>query len=178
MSKNAIIILVAGTIFIILFSWFVSIKEKRYHGIYRFFSFESILLLVLLNYPIWFNDFFSVRQLFASLLLLLSVYLAFVGFYVLVKKGKPSQNFENTSRLVTTNIYKYIRHPLYASLLYFGLGAYLKNPTNPTVIILVLIDIIGIILCSKEEEKEMTRKFGQEYREYMKNSKMFIPFVF
>ena len=42
--------LITGTLVIIVFSWFLSIRHKRYHGIPRFFAFESIYLLVLINY--------------------------------------------------------------------------------------------------------------------------------
>jgi hypothetical protein len=50
------IILIGGTVLIILFSWFLSIKYERYHGIARFFAFESVFLLALLNIRIWFVD--------------------------------------------------------------------------------------------------------------------------
>ncbi len=48
-------LLAAGTIIILLISWFLSVKHKRYHGIPRFFSFESIFILMLLNYGVWFE---------------------------------------------------------------------------------------------------------------------------
>jgi hypothetical protein len=41
--------LLIGSIVILFFSWFYSIKKKRYHGIPRFFAFESIYILILLN---------------------------------------------------------------------------------------------------------------------------------
>ena len=56
------LIIIAGTILIILFSWFLSVKYKRYHGIARFFAFESVFILVLLNIKVWFvNPFSSFR---------------------------------------------------------------------------------------------------------------------
>jgi protein-S-isoprenylcysteine O-methyltransferase Ste14 len=107
---------ITGTIFIILFSWFLSIRYKRYHGIARFFAFESVFILVLLNYKVWFIDPFSLSQILSWILLFLSIYVVITGYLLLKRDGKPDNNFENTSMLVKSGIYGYIRHPLYLSI--------------------------------------------------------------
>src|SRR5512141_380216 len=98
-------ILAGGTLFIILFSWFLSIKYKRYHGIARFFAFESVFILLLLNVRVWFNDPFSFTQIISWILLIISLYVVFSGYLLLKREGKPSVNFENTSLLVTSGVY-------------------------------------------------------------------------
>jgi protein-S-isoprenylcysteine O-methyltransferase Ste14 len=163
MNLPAVII---GTIFIILFSWFLSIKYKRYHGIARFFAFESVFILVLMNYKIWFTDPFSPHQIISWILLFLSVYVVITGYLLLKRKGKPDSNFENTSVLVKSGIYGYIRHPLYLSIFLLGTG-----------IVLGIINLVAIYFTARIEENEMIRKFGDEYRDYMKETKMFIPFI-
>jgi protein-S-isoprenylcysteine O-methyltransferase Ste14 len=169
-------ILISGTILIILFSWFLSIKHKRYHGIARFFSFESIFIIVLLNHNIWFIDPFSPVQIISWLLLLLSVYIAVTGFLLLKKIGKPDANFENTSVLVRKGLYKYIRHPLYLSLFLLGTGAMMKDTGLPQLI-LGLVNLLAVFITSKIEEKEMTVRFGKDYKEYIRETKMFIPYI-
>jgi protein-S-isoprenylcysteine O-methyltransferase Ste14 len=169
-------ILISGTILIILFSWFLSIKHKRYHGIARFFSFESIFIIVLLNHNIWFIDPFSPVQIISWLLLLLSVYIAVTGFLLLKKIGKPDANFENTSVLVRKGLYKYIRHPLYLSLFLLGTGAMMKDTGLPQLI-LGLVNLLAVFITSKIEEKEMTVRFGKDYEEYIRETKMFIPYI-
>lgn len=84
---------------------------------------------------------------------------------------------EDTSSLITTGFYKYIRHPLYLSLILLGFGVLAKNP-GLIQWIFALINFIALILTAKVEEKEMILKFGNDYKEYMKKSKMFIPFIF
>jgi protein-S-isoprenylcysteine O-methyltransferase Ste14 len=170
-------ILIAGTGIIILFSWFLTIKHKRYHGIARFFSFESIFILVLLNQNIWFINLFSTLQIISWFLFLLSVYIAVAGFLLLKKIGKPDANFENTSVLVKENIYKYIRHPLYLSLFLLGTGVMIKNP-GPAQFIFGFVNLVALYITARMEEKEMISRFGKEYQEYMKETKMFIPFIF
>ncbi len=168
--------LLIGTVIIILFSWSFSIKHKRYHGIPRFFAFESIYLLVLLNINVWFHDPFSLNQIISWILLILSAYFALAGFFLLKRKGKSSQSFENTTVLVKSGVYSLIRHPLYFSLFLLGTGILMKDPT-PFGLALGGINLVAVWLTSLTEEKEMIDRFGEPYKEYMKETKMFIPFI-
>lgn len=168
--------LITGTVVILLFSWFLSIRYKRYHGIARFFAFESIFILFLMNYKVWFDDPFSLLQVISWILLILSLYAVITGFLLLKRKGKPSANFENTSLLVRSGIYGYIRHPLYLSVFLLGTGIMLKDP-HPVQLVLGFINLVAIWITSRIEEKEMIAKFGEEYKIYMKETKMFIPFI-
>jgi protein-S-isoprenylcysteine O-methyltransferase Ste14 len=172
-----IYVLIAGTVFIILFSWFLSIKHKRYHGISRFFAFESVFILFLLNYRVWFTDPFSPIHILSWLLLIFSIYPVTAGFILLKSEGKPDSNFENTSVLVKSGIYRYIRHPLYLSIFLLGTGIVLKLP-GTVQIILGVINMTAIFFTAKIEEKEMIARFGDEYRDYMKETRMFIPYIF
>ena len=171
-----IFVLTTGTVFIVLFSWFLSIKYRRYHGIARFFALESVFILVLLNFKVWFIKPFSMVQILSWILLIFSAYIAVAGYLLLKRKGKPDTNFENTSILVKSGIYEYIRHPLYLSILLLGTGVMLKEP-GQYQIVLAVINMIAIFLTARIEEMEMIKKFGNEYRSYMKESKMFIPFI-
>ena len=180
MDKAQIIAFVGVSLLVVVFSWFVSIKHGRYHGIARFFAFESIALMVILDLKYWSVDPFSPLQLISWVLLCASIYVAAAGFILLVKLGKPKKNlveFEDTSKLVTTGMYKYIRHPLYASLLLLGFGVFFKKIETAQVI-LVIINTAALYITASMEEGEMIKGFGDEYREYMKKSKMFIPFLF
>ncbi len=177
MHNIRVILLVAGTLFIIWFSWWASIKDKRFHGYYRFFSFESILLLTILNAKTWFVHPFSWHQILSWLFLIFSLSLALYGFIWLVTAGKPQGKFENTSRVITTGAFRFIRHPLYASLLLLGMGIWLKSPFSLLSFALFLVNTLALYLTARADEKEMIQKFGAEYELYMENSKMFIPFV-
>jgi protein-S-isoprenylcysteine O-methyltransferase Ste14 len=175
-SVRQLIVFAIGSILLILFSWFVSIREKRYHSVPRFFAFEGLLLLGILNGPAWFKDPLVVRQLISWILLLSSLYYAVEGFRLIFKHGNPGGNFENTTRLVTSGLYRYIRHPMYASLLFLGWGIFLKQ-TGLWSLALIIIVTIALFITCRVEEKEMTGKFGDEYRIYIKNTRMWIPFL-
>jgi len=171
------LVLSAGTIVIIFLSWIISIKHKRYHGVARFFSFESIFVLFLLNYKTWFSDPLSWHQVISWILLTLSLYFAVAGFLLLKNIGKPDSNFENTSVLVKKGLYKYIRHPLYLSLFLLGSGIMFKD-LHPNQLLLGALNLIAVYITARIEEREMTDKFGPEYLEYREETWMFIPFIF
>jgi protein-S-isoprenylcysteine O-methyltransferase Ste14 len=169
--------LISGTVVLLLFTWFFSVKHKRYHGIPRFFSFESIFILTVLNTKLWFHDPFSVRQIISWILLAGSAYSGIAGFLLLAMIGKPGKDIEATTVLVRSNIYKYIRHPLYMSLILLGTGIMMKD-TGLAQLILGTINILALYITARIEEKEMQGKFGQTYSDYIKETKMFLPLIF
>ncbi len=132
--------------------------------------------MLVLNYPVWFHDPFSIPQLFSWIFLFISIPAALSGFVLLIGKGKPSKNIENTTKLVEHGIYRYIRHPLYLSLMLLGTGILLKDPGR-LQLILASINLVFAYLTAREEEAEMKEKFGREYIDYLERTKMFIPFV-
>jgi len=91
--------------------------------------------------------------------------------------GRPSGNIEDTTRLVEVGAYRYIRHPMYSSLLFLGWGAFFKDPSWMGFA-LVLIATASLIITAKVEERENIRKFGDDYTQYLNVTKMFVPFVF
>lgn len=179
-----IVLFIVSSILLIILSW-RSLHNPRSHGFYRFFAFEGILILVLLNTPFWFRNPFSPLQLMSWTFLFCSIPLAVQGFYLLRKLGgtrvreNKSENlaFENTVNLVTDGIYKYIRHPLYSSLLFLAWGAFLKQITIYGIAA-VLIATACLMVTAKIEERENISFFGSHYEEYMKKTKMFIPYIF
>lgn len=177
MISSQILLFIAGSLGLCLFTWKYSIKARRPHGIPRFFAFESILLMAILNAHAWFERPFAWYQIISWVFLIASLVLAVSGFVLLYYIGKPKGDFENTSKLVIIGIYKYIRHPLYASLIFLGVGIFFKDIKLSTIL-LALINFIALIATAKREEKEMHIKFGSEYATYMQNTKMFIPLIF
>ena len=174
-----------GSVVIVWVSW-RSLRYFRSHGFYRFFAFELILALILLNAPVWFRDPLSARQLVSYLLLAASLALVIEGVRLLRVIGRPSPtaargtnvSFEKTTVLVTVGVYRFIRHPLYASLLALTWGAYLKNPLAATSIGLAICATGFLIATSVIEERENLVRFGSAYTAYMRHTRRFIPFLF
>lgn len=172
-----IVIFSVITIVIAVFSWNYSIKDKRYHGIPRFFAFESIVILIMLNIKYWFYDPFSFLKILSWIFLILSAVFGLAGWMLLKKHGKSKGAFEETTILVKKGLYKHIRHPLYSSLLLLGTGIMLKDSRIPQLI-LGIINLTSLYITARIEEKEMFLRFGDEYIKYKHKTKMFIPFLF
>jgi len=170
------IVLASGTVILVFLSWLISIRDKRFHGIARFFSFESIFILFLLNWRLWFRDPLSWNQIIAWILLFSSIYPVVAGYILLKRKGKSEKSLENTTILIKSGIYQYIRHPLYCSLLLLGTGIMFKDP-GTLQLIAGAVNIIALFFTAKIEEKEMQVRFGDQYVDYMKETKMFIPYI-
>lgn len=171
-----LVVLVSASIFILWFSR-ASLRDWRLHGFFRFFAFEAILALLLLNVEFWFDDPFSPLHILAWLFLCASLFLIVHGVYLLRVIGKPQGNIEQTTTLVKIGAYKFIRHPLYASLLYLAWGAFLKQVTWLNIV-LVLAASVFLFATARVEEDENAKKFGRAYVEYMQSTKRFVPFVF
>ncbi len=169
---------------IVRLSW-RSLREPRSHGFYRFFAFEMLAALILWNAPLWFREPFSVRQWLSWLLGAASIGLAAEAFRLLLMLGKPSRTevqrtnlgFENTTTLVTTGAYRFVRHPMYSSLLALAGCAYLKNPSGSASILLTLGTAVFLTATAVAEERENLVRFGGTYALYMKRTNRFVPFL-
>jgi protein-S-isoprenylcysteine O-methyltransferase Ste14 len=154
-----------------------TLAKKGPYKFSRFLAFESILSLIFLNSQSWFVDPLSLRKVLSWFSLSGSIFLVVVGLVAIKTKGKPSGDFEDTTRLITTGAYRFIRHPLYASLLLFAVGGFLQDPSW-TGAILVGSTFVGVLLTTLIEESHNLERFGEEYREYMEKTWRFIPLVY
>ena len=137
-----------------------------------------MFILFLLNYRVWFTDPFSLTSdciMDTSDIINLSCCHRVI--FLLKREGKPDSNFENTSVLVNQVFMAIsgIRYTFQYSFL--EQESCLKDPET-LQLILGTINLVAVYITARIEEKEMIAKFGDEYREYMKETKMFIPFIF
>ncbi|GAG77920.1 unnamed protein product, partial [marine sediment metagenome] len=71
-------------------------------------------------------------------------------------------------QLVTTGIYRHVRHPQYLGFLLLTLGMNLEWTTFFTVLLWPVIAIVYYRL-AKAEEKYSDELFGEEYRKYKRS---------
>jgi protein-S-isoprenylcysteine O-methyltransferase Ste14 len=162
-----------------------SLRHLRSHGFYRFWAWEGILALVLINLDYWFYAPFRYHQIMSWLLLIVSLFLVIHGFQLLrmvakseSKRSDPSlMGFEKTTELVTVGAYRYIRHPLYSSLLFLAWGVFFKHLSWVGISLAVLTTFF-LTMTARAEEAENIRFFGVAYQSYMKQTTMFLPFLF
>ena len=184
MSVTAIAAFLLGTIILIIISR-KSLKNHASHGFYRFFAFELMLIMVIIIAPVWSEDPFSLQQQISWSFSLASLMLIIHSITLLLVMGLPQNSrpessnlaFENTTRLVVVGVFRFIRHPMYMSIILLNLGILLKAPTYVTVGLGFMV-VVFLYIAARVEEKENIAYFGEEYLNYMKKTKMFIPFIF
>ena len=171
-------------VFITAISW-KNLFKIHSHGFYRYFSWLCIVWLVASDYRYWFDNPFSVHQLISWVFLFIALYLVIAGVIMMKRFGKAEKDkdrttlyqFEQTTALVDKGIFKYIRHPLYSSLVFLTWGVFFKNMTIELLCISALSTVL-LYITARQDEKECIAYFGDKYVEYMKRSKRFVPFVF
>ncbi|MFB6318813.1 methyltransferase family protein [Saccharicrinis sp. FJH54] len=181
--NHTLIVFIVISIPMVIVSWH-PLQNINSHGFYRFFGWEGIAWLFAVNYHFWFKNPFGLQQLISWFLLGLAAYLVIAGYLVMRNAGKPSEerkdkelfHFEKTTHLIDHGVFKYIRHPLYASLVYLTWGLLLKNITMPLLLIAVAATVF-MYITTLFEEKESIKYFGEKYKTYMKKTRRFIPFI-
>lgn len=103
-----------------------------------------------------------------------------MGISVFTNLGKNITDTVETRKnhkLVTTGIYKYIRHPLYTTgfLLFTGLGLL---SSNWLMLILSFVVLITLYIRTFKEEAKLIEEFGLDYTEYISRTGKFIPKIF
>jgi hypothetical protein len=164
------------------------LRNPHSHGFYRFFAWETILALLVLNIDDWFLDPFAPHQIVSWILLFASLYPLFDGLRRLKRAGYPDKEqrngtdealigMEKTTQLVTEGSYKFIRHPLYSSLFLLAWGAFFKTPSWRDLTLALAANAF-LYITAKIEEEENLKYFGSAYLDYMAETKMFLPFIF
>ena len=90
--------------------------------------------------------------------------------------SKITKEVEN-NKLVTTGIYAYVRHPIYAAFLFISTGLILISQNILLFILPIIFWAFLTIAMMKTEEKWLIDKYGAEYINYSKKVNRFIPKV-
>ena len=134
-----------------------------------FLQFSIIGLMVLLS-----------KGFFSSILgVAIFIVGAIVGLWALTHNQLGNFNIQpklrEGSKLITTGIYAWVRHPMYTSVIVMMLGFLVSTPTI-VEILLWLILIIVLLLKAKREES-LWLEHDEMYEAYKKSTKLFIPYI-
>lgn len=93
--------------------------------------------------------------------------MAFAGVRQVLQPG-----IEHENELVTTGLYRLVRHPLYLfSIILFWLFPYMTDLTLAFFLAGTLYFLIGTI----PEERKLVKTFGEQYRQYQREVPWLIP---
>ena len=137
--------------------------------IYVFFQF-GILILLALRVEIVAIDIYGIAVF---------VFAAFVGLWAIYTMGSGNVRIRpelmDGAILKVHGPYKYIRHPMYTSVLFIALSMAI-SPLSMISILLFAGMWVTLYLKLTYEEKQLINRFP-EYAEYKKQTHFIIPFI-
>ena len=172
----------------------IIIKKKGYdpHGTHESVSFLTKLtpytIFTWLTYIILYIILDEKVLFFLGLDVLISDFFVIMGF-VIVSLGllldlwgtlSLGTNFrielpkENIS-LITTGVYRLMRNPIVVGVYFLLLGSFLIIPTVLSLVFLIT-NILTFDSKVRDEERFLTKKFGNEYRNYREKVGRYLPF--
>ena len=144
-------------------------KQKLYSYILAFLQYTLMGLLLYLNAK-QLQDEVSFGIFFIGLV---------IGIYAIFNNGLNNfriiSEIKNGATLITHGLYSYIRHPMYFSVIVMSFALIIKK-INFTNLLLFGLIVVILFLKAKREEKIWSEK-TPSYKEYIKNTKMMIPFL-
>ena len=106
--------------------------------------------------------------------ILVSTYLTFSK---MVKKSSLEDRSRRTEPLVVKGPYKYVRHPIYYSVVVMVLGFGLLLDYSFMLFSAILLLIWFNFVVARFEEEELKAIFGEHYEHYLKEVSRIIPFL-
>jgi len=195
MAVSHIILILFWITFSVLHSLFASERWKKKMQVilkknYKFYRigyslFALITLTIAITYNFSMQSFFLwnvniIEQVIAAACMLSFgvIMLLFIRRFFFDLSGADVFQKKQLSRaLIKTDLYKYVRHPLYSATLGFVWGVFLYSPLLSNFISCLCITaytIAGIFL----EEKKLVLEFGESYLHYRSETPMLIPKLF
>ena len=137
--------------------------------IYVVIQFSAILLLII-------NTNINNISTYSLILFIAS---AIIGVTAIINMKISNLNImpelKDNHKLATNGIYKYIRHPMYTSVILLCLGFLLTEITTVNIIAMLVL-IIDLFLKSRLEEKLLEQRFNS-YKDYKNSTYRFLPFI-
>lgn len=84
------------------------------------------------------------------------------------------QTWRARGELVTSGLYRFVRHPQYTGFLLVIVGFLIQWPTLPTVVLFPIL-VVTYYRLARREEVEMTERLGERYATYRARTPMLLP---
>ena len=79
--------------------------------------------------------------------------------------------------LITRGPYKWIRNPMYSSVILFFIPIVFQYLNWLNVVVFIVL-VLTLMLKILREEQFLKERFGANYEEYVRSSKRLVPFIF
>lgn len=143
---------------------------------YIFVSLQLLLFIAFVFKVEWSLELSTEMETFGFILFLLGGILVLISLLQLNKNLSPFPTPKADAALIQTGLYKYIRHPIYTSILILLLGYSIYQNSFYKLMITAVLGVL-FYFKSKYEEKQLALKFP-EYLVYKNKTGRFLPKIF
>lgn len=112
--------------------------------------------------------FYAIRLWLAIIILFTAGYMAGTGLKIVFG------TFRENPHVIRQGVYGVVRHPQYISESMLYLGLILLNTSLAAIFVWIIV-IIFLHYLMRYEEKVLLKRYGDEYRQYMKDVPMYCP---
>jgi protein-S-isoprenylcysteine O-methyltransferase Ste14 len=122
------------------------------------------------KYTTFLNDYIplAVQVPLGVIALAFALYMARAGMKIVFGE------VQETPGVIRKGAFKLVRHPIYLSEILFYLGL-LMFRTSLAALAVWIVAIVFFVFIAKYEEKLLLKRFGEDYRAYMKDVGMYFP---
>src|ERR1700722_3567906 len=119
----------------------------------------------------------TTAQVIGVVFLICGLITAIIARKTLADNWSGNVELKKEHKLITTGVYKYVRHPIYTGVSFMGLGIFIINHSILSLLF-VLILFWFFTYKLKKEEILLLKHFPKEYPAYMKRTKALLPFIY
>ena len=109
------------------------------------------------------------------ILFAIAIWLLWRSHVDLGRNWTPTLGLRSNHQMVTDGVFKYIRHPMYAAHLLWGIAQALMLHNWIAGFSLLIVVIPQYLLRFRAEEQMILEKFGDQYHHYMRKTGRIIP---
>lgn len=120
--------------------------------------------------PIW-------RIALSVLFLMVAGVLSWTSIWALGRQWRFDASLSSDHELVTTGAYRFIRHPIYCSMLCLGVGTGMMITPWWLLLLSTVVLIGGTEIRVRSEERLLASRFGERFRQYEQSVPAYVPFV-
>ena len=139
------------------------------------FIIASIYDIFYLGWKIHDSGFLSY---FGVVLIIMGMVIRIIGERQLKKQFSLFVKIRKDHNLITTGLYKYVRHPLYSAAILAAIGGIIAFNSWLGCIAVVFLMTPALVYRIKIEEEALIKKFGKQYSDYKKKVKMLVPWIY
>lgn len=153
--------------------WWPSIIKSRDYTFYLIYiCYIAILVNAIIS--ILKEEYIFLLSLLGFIPILFSTYINFIARRDLARYWTPFASTGKEQKLVKTGIYAKVRHPIYLSCLILSMG-FTLIAGNLYGLLFFILFLVALVTRIKKEERELIARFGEEYKQYSKETPLLIP---